>query len=90
MTGLNWQEVEWYEDYVLFDKELIPSLCSVVRAERKSGLDNGGKVKDGRRGLERGKLKWRHKWGDQIWILAQTFSDFSILVKLPTFPSVLF
>lgn len=53
-------EIEWYKDYVLFDKKLIPSLCSVVRTERRSGLDNGGKVKRGRRGLERGKLKWMH------------------------------
>lgn len=55
MIGLNWIEIGWCENYILFDSELIPNLCLVVGAERRLGLDDPGEVKDGRRGLEREK-----------------------------------
>ena len=57
MIGLNWIEIGWCESYILFDNELIPSLCLVVGAERRLGLDDLGEVKDGRRGLEREKSR---------------------------------
>lgn len=50
-------ETGWNENYVLFDKELIPSLCLVVESGRRAGLNNLGKVEGGRRGWERDKTE---------------------------------
>ena len=50
----------------MLDREVTPSLCVVVGTERRLGLDNLGKVKDARRGLEREKSRNGRVNEDQV------------------------
>ena len=69
--------------------ELVLSLCLMVGAEGRSGPGNPGKAEDGRRGWKETEEKSRGEEGNQVGILAPTFSDFSVLVKLPACLSAL-